>query len=159
MWKESMHSLTFHPLQADLKKEPPDAGDKSPYPSKGSPKSRSDIDDINKNSTDGGDDNDVDYNFSGESSTDIISVESSDDMNTEGFTALHIAIRSKQIGIVQILLQNGADLHIEAKNGDAPMDLALALSSDDASECGQEFKEEFIKLLQEFGARHVDEEE
>jgi hypothetical protein len=72
-----------------------------------------------------------------------------------GSTPLHVAIDGQKVEIVKLLLQNGADMHIEDIYGLSAMDLALSLRDD-----GYEGdNNRILRLLREFDTKGVDTKE
>lgn len=72
-----------------------------------------------------------------------------------GSTPLHVAIDGQKVEIVKLLLQNGADMHIEDVHGESAMDLALSLRDD-----GYEGdNNRILRLLREFDTKGVDTKE
>lgn len=70
----------------------------------------------------------------------------------QGSTPLHVAIDRKEVKIIKLLLQNGADMDIKDIHGVSAMDLAWSYCSD--ADGGYEL--EILRLLQKFGVKKVD---
>ncbi|EEA28223.1 hypothetical protein TMatcc_003457 [Talaromyces marneffei ATCC 18224] len=71
-----------------------------------------------------------------------------------GSTPLHVAVHSRNVKIVKLLLRNGADMHVPNSHGVSAMGLALSF-------CKDSYKgdnDEILRLLEEFDTKEVSEE-